>query len=204
MNFQRIMLFCLNFIKKTLQLELDNFVELDEGQLPISKQAFSKARQRISPEAFKELYLMTAETFLNEADAARFKGYRIFAIDGTELELSRSEELSVAYPPSRPLTTAPRARVSIMCDVLSDAVVHTDISNLSVDERTLAINHLNYFKATATQQNKSLFIFDRGYPSKNLIEYFEDNNLKYLMRFVFSIIKVAHRAPKSLAEGDKK
>lgn len=183
MNFKKAICFCLNFIKKSLQLELDDFVELldEEAETPITKQAFSKARQQISPKAFESLFLMTSETLLNNADAKRYKGYRIFAIDGTELELSRSKELAKEYPPSRN-TTAPRTRVSILCDVLDGSIIHADMQNISVDERTLALKHLEYFKETVDNCGNSLFIFDRGYPSKYLIEYFEKNNMKYLMR----------------------
>ena len=93
MSFKKVICFCLNFIKKSLQLELDNFVELldEETQAPITKQAFSKARQNISPKAFESLFLMTTEALINNSVAKRYKGYSIFAIDGTELELSRSK-----------------------------------------------------------------------------------------------------------------
>lgn len=190
MSFQKAICFCLNFIKKSLQLELDDFVELldEETESPITKQAFSKARQHISPKAFEELFLMTSEVLLNNDEAKKYNGYRIFAIDGTELELSRSKELAKEYPPSRN-TTAPRARVSILCEVLEGSILHASMQNLSVDERTLALQHLDYFKETVNHSENSLFIFDRGYPSKNLLEYFEKNNMNYLMRLQKSFSK---------------
>jgi hypothetical protein len=182
MNFKKMICFCLNFVKKSLQLELDNFIELldEEIEKPITKQAFSKARQKISPKAFEGLFLMTADTMLNHAEAKKYKGYRLFAVDGSEIELNPSQELGKAYPPTRN-TTAPRARISIMCDVLNESIIHADMQSLKTDERTLALRHLEHYKETAAYNN-GVFIFDRGYPSKDLLEYFENNSLKYLMR----------------------
>jgi len=198
MNFKKMIWFCLNFVRKSLQLELDGFMELsdEDEETTITKQAFSKARQHISPDAFKELFQMTSKVLLNKQDARRYKGYRIFAIDGTELELSRSKQLRAAYPPPRN-TAAPRARAGILCDVLSESIIHADIKDLSVDERTLALNHLGYYKENADNAGKGLFIFDRGYPSKDLISYFERNNLKYLMRLQKSFNKEIDETDKS-------
>ena len=180
MNFVEIMNFCLNFVKKSLSLELDNYMELTDLSLekPITKQAFSKARLHISPEAFKELFLMTSKIILDEKKIKKFKNYRIFAIDGTELILSNSKELHRVFSGRK--TTAPRARTSIMCDVLNGGIIHCEISPLQIDERKLAIKHLEYFKEHS--KCKDIVILDRGYPSKSMIEYFYKNKLNFLMR----------------------
>ena len=53
MNFKSIVLFILNFVKKSLQLELDDFFnKVKESDERITKQAFSQAMQKISPTAF--------------------------------------------------------------------------------------------------------------------------------------------------------
>ena len=179
MGFIKIICFCLNFIRKSLQLELDNYMDLidDTIENPITKQAFSKARQHISPKAFEKLFLMTSELMLLDNNMKDYKGYRIFAIDGTELLLSRSKELFLEYPPSRS-TNIPRARVSTLCDVLNECIIHADIQNMSIDERTMALKHLEYYDNCSAKNG--LFILDRGYPSRALIQAF--GNKKYIMR----------------------
>ena len=183
MGFKKIILFCLNLVKKSIQLELDSFAELldEEVENPISKQGFSKARQNISPKAFETLFLMTAKESLNNKDFHHFKGYRVLAIDGTEIELSRSNELSEKFPPSRN-TTAPRARVSILCDVLNNCIIHAEIESLAVGERAMAKKHMNFYRNNKTIKTNELIIFDRGYPSKELIRELASNNIKFLMR----------------------
>lgn len=73
MGFKGIIGMCLNFIKKSLQLEIDNYMELTDPKIekPITKQAFSKARQNISPDAFKYLFQMTVETVFEEDEIKR-------------------------------------------------------------------------------------------------------------------------------------
>ncbi len=92
----------------------------------------------------------------------------MFAVDGTELELTRYVELSKEFPPTRH-TTAPRARISVLCDVINNCLIHADIRSLAVLERTMARNHIEYYKNKKTINCRELLIFDRGYPSKELV-----------------------------------
>lgn len=90
MTFKSIMGFMLNFVKKSLQLELDDFFDGTNGtKLSVTKQAFSEARQKISPIAFVKLSDAIIQWFYKDTDFKRFKGYRLLSIDGTILEISR-------------------------------------------------------------------------------------------------------------------
>jgi len=83
MGFSKVVGLCLNFLRKTLQVEIDRFMELTDPEIekPMSKQAFSKARHKISPDAFKELFEMTSQTAFEQDAFSRYKGYRVFAIE---------------------------------------------------------------------------------------------------------------------------
>ena len=85
MGFVGIITLCLNFLRKSLQIEIDKYMELTDPELekPMTKQAFSKARHKISPEAFKELFEMTGMTVAENNGFGKYGGYRIFAIDGS-------------------------------------------------------------------------------------------------------------------------
>ena len=56
----------------------------------------------------------------------------------------------------------------------------TLIDTTEIGERDLAMEHLRYFEPY--KQAKDLIVFDRGYPSKAIIKYLDDNGFKYLMR----------------------
>lgn len=50
MTFKSILIFILNFIKRSLQIELDDFFTNTNGiNTYVTKQAFSKARKKIQP-----------------------------------------------------------------------------------------------------------------------------------------------------------
>ena len=81
----------LNMLSRTMQIELDDFFSNVLNSEPVTKQAFFKSRKNIKPEAFKELFEMTRETIFDNKKLRRFKGYRILAIDGSELILDKSK-----------------------------------------------------------------------------------------------------------------
>jgi len=57
LDFISTMLFMLNFVKKSFQIELDDYFKLiEKGGKSISKQGFSEARKKIKPEAFIKLF----------------------------------------------------------------------------------------------------------------------------------------------------
>ena len=68
-----------------------------------------------------------------------------------------------------------------MYDILNDIIYDASITPLSVDERTLAIRHIKRVLARLPNK-KMLIIFDRGYPSFELVKILEELGIKYLMR----------------------
>lgn len=147
MGFVSVMSLCLNFLRKSLQIEIDNFMELTDPELekPMSKQAFSKARHKISPDAFKELFEMTGQTAAQDDAFGRYKGYRVFAVDGTELQMPKNEEISQIFPRIRG-RFFPYARASVLCDVITGLIAHACIDTTEIGERDFALEHLRYFE----------------------------------------------------------
>lgn len=91
LTFVNLVAFILNFLSKSTQAELNQFFDFMTIKERISQQAFSKARQKISPEAFKHLFELTVKGVMEDEESVRFKGDRLFAIDSIEvhLELTR-------------------------------------------------------------------------------------------------------------------
>ena len=94
LTFPVMIVLLLNFLTRTMQIELDDLFAnvLDANTDSVTKQAFFKARKKILPDAFKELFLMTRDMVLNKNKIKRHKGYRILAIDGSELRLDKTKE----------------------------------------------------------------------------------------------------------------
>lgn len=178
MNFTKIMYCLLNFIRKTLALEVLKFNKLIGNEdFNMTKQAFSTARKQINPEAFKELMNLSVDTFLEEHDCEKYKGYRLFAIDGTTLNIPKTINNLEYYGAVKNIC---QARASILCELHSSVIIDSQLSPIKVGEGKLAKKHLKkYFEFAG---NKDLVIFDRAYASRELIEQFVSNNSKYLMR----------------------
>lgn len=98
MDFKDIILFILNFVKKILQLKLDDFFKkLHNNDTTVTKQAFLQARKKISPKAFIYLLDKVNEWFYNNTPFDKYHGYRLLAIDSTVLQLHNSGELRDTY-----------------------------------------------------------------------------------------------------------
>lgn len=196
MTFKSILTFMLNFIKKSLQLELDDFFNGINGtNLNITKQAFSAARQKISPTAFIKMSDEIIKWFYKDTDFKRFKGYRILSVDGTVLEINNTEKLrdEFGYIENQSIKVA-RARATGLYDVENDLIIASVLGRYRTSERVQAEELIN--KLDNIGFSNDLILFDRGYPSKDSISFIEDKKIKYLMRVskVFkSIVNVTNK-----------
>lgn len=193
MGFKNLMLFMLNFVKKSLQLELDNFFSnSNDGDFNVTKQAFSKARNKINPDAFITLSDGIINWFYKDTDFKRFNGFRLLAIDGTVLEISDNKETQdeFGFVENQSMKSA-RALASCIYDVENDMMVATKISKYTSSERALATDLIN--KVEELGFHNDLFLFDRGYPSREFMTFIESKNQKYLMRVSKSFLKVVNQ-----------
>ena len=179
MTFVGLITFITNFLSKSLQAELDHYFKQTGNESRISQQAFSKARQKIKPEAFKHLFEITVRGMMDDSQMTRFKGYRVFAIDGTELYLEPTKELVARYGQKKNNLNC-KAKVSMRCEVHEGIIIDSQMDAYYTILRELALKHLEAFEAY--HQKKDLIIFDRGYPSRKLIATLHDKEMKYLMR----------------------
>lgn len=179
-GFVNLVGFMLNFVKKSMQMELDLFMEMVKEQKTISKQAFSQARQKISHEAFKELFKDTADMAYTTEDMDTLKGLRILAVDGTSLALENSPELVKFFGCSGRGATSATARVSTLYDVLNECIIDAEIEKFSCGERELALRHIEKLRGMGGTNN--LIIFDRGYTSSEIISALLDAGIHFLMR----------------------
>jgi hypothetical protein len=182
MTFKSIVVFMLNFVKKSLQLELDDFFNgINDPNLSVTKQAFSEARQKISHTAFVKLSDGIIKWFYEDTDFKTFRGFRLLSIDGTILEISNTENLrnEFGYIENQSMKLA-RARAAGLYDVENDMIITAVLSKYRANERLQAEELIN--KLEDIGFSNDLILFDRGYPSKDLISFIEQKKVKYLMR----------------------
>lgn len=183
LGFGEICLVILKSTKTGLQAGIQTFVDSIRSDVDsYSKAAFSKARQRISPDAFKEIFQLTVAEFYESAEYKTYRGYRVCAIDGSELNLPNTDELLGVYG-SQPYgqgTTQVQSRVSCLYDVLNHVVIDAEMYPCRSDERKNALAHLSYLDNIRTE--KELLLMDRGYPSEELLLQLEHYSFKYVIR----------------------
>lgn len=197
MGFTKLIAFILNLTRKSLQLELDEFMAvLQDSDISITKQSFSEARLKISPDAFKILFQEIVKGFYTATDITTYRGYRLLAIDGTTLELPNTEELRIEFgSATNKFDQIARARVSGLYDVENNIMVDAIIDRYNSDEKRLAYRHIEALLEYGLKND--LILLDRGYPSKELIAKLYKAKINFLMRVSDYFIKEVRQAKKA-------
>ena len=178
MGFVNIVIFLLNIVKKSVQVELDKYMEIEGSQNRVSQQAFSKARQHIKPEAFKEILEISQQKTLDSGEIKRYKGYRLFGIDASLINLEFTKELTEYFGVIK--NKSCKARASILCELNDGIIMDAHLEKFSVGERQLALKHISKFNEI--KDKKDVIIFDRGYISRELIFEMEQKGINYVIR----------------------
>jgi hypothetical protein len=171
----------MNLVKTSTQTALERFFELiGSPATHMSQQSFSEARQKLLPEACRELFLNTVQcVYANPVD--RWHGMVVVAIDGSKIQLPDDKRLLGIFGGTGCGTDSPTAQASTAYDMYNDIIVDAEIEPLSVGEHELASRHIDRI-AAASDIGKVLLIFDRGYSSSQLMEKVEEKGLKFLVR----------------------
>jgi len=170
--------------KTTLQRELDSFYkeinEADFSVRTVTKSAFSQARAKINPLAFKHLSRIALRTFYEDAPAKKWKNMRVLACDGTKLMLPRhktiAQEFGVQYVGPNAGVARHMALASILYDTENLVPIDSQIASYECGERYLLKKHLNY------RQKGDLLLLDRGYPAQWLFFLLYAKELDFCIR----------------------
>jgi hypothetical protein len=183
MPFKKLMWFMLGMVKESSQNALERFFPKLKEATHMSQQAFSEARQKIKWEAFEELFHASVRGSYKEI-IKDLRGFILMAIDASHIALPRDAGLKAYYGACGNALTAAAARASVLYDLENDIIADAHIEPLTVDERSLAKNNLEALAGLEQGfgKRKALVIFDRGYPSKDFINYLQEKDIKYVMR----------------------
>lgn len=197
-SFKSICLFLISTIQSSLQRELDRFFKNYNGKKVserfVSQSAFSQARLKIKPEAFKELSDESINYFYSNYPFKTWNGFRLIAIDGSEVLLPKNEETINAYgeyTTNFMNGTVVLARLSKAYDVLNNISIDAKLVNTKIGEHPLAKQHLDYLG------EGDLILYDRGYPSYDLFKNDLDKDCQFCSRVAVSNWSVAKRMAES-------
>ena len=161
----KLVLLLINF-KSSIQRELDSFFkELNNEGFNIrtlTKSAFTKARAKLNPWAFKRLGEIAVEVFYNQAPYHTWHGKRLLGIDGTRLKLPNHPSVIAEFGQHQmgPKADSPCSMAigSVLYDCLNLVAIDSQLSSYETGERDLLLQHLAYVK------EGDLLLLDRGYP----------------------------------------
>jgi len=195
MPFCDIIYFILGSSNKSVQAELDEFFD-KKGCEGVSRQAFSKSRENIKPEAFIHLNDLLINKFEKEdGEIATYRGYRLFSADGTIIDLPNNEKLRSEFGVSTNGSDKSYAKgLAITAfDVLNKLTIFAHLYRYDDSEKFRIIDIVDGF---ANLYPKVIFLLDRGYPSFKLFSKLESNNQKFVIRVSSCALKEINIADK--------
>lgn len=187
LNLKQLICYLFYTSHASMNLNLANIIDdIPEINFPvISKQAVSKARMAVYPELFRTLFQCSVQK-LYHSDYLRktWHGYHVFAIDGAKIQVPKTKD-NIEYfglcSNRHHSREDAMACISTLYDVLEDFIVDGVIQKYHKSERSAARTHLSNLEALELTQ-KSVVLFDRGYPSFDFYKHFEEKQYFYLMR----------------------
>ena len=158
----------------------------------ISSQAIGKQRMFINPNVFMDMY----ECFIDQlygkfSGFSKFKGYLICACDGSIVDLPNVTLTRNEFPlgdENLLKENRIRARVSCFLDVHSKHILTVKIVETIINEVDLAIEHLENLNKRFDIK-KLITIYDRGYPSIELMVKTIDLDSKFLIRLPKNVFR---------------
>jgi len=174
--FVSLVCFMLSGIKRSIQKELTTFIQAHTSSKNMTKSAFCQQRVKLKPEAFVELNQVLIGEFYTDNGYATHYGRRLLCIDGSTLELPRSQEIIDTFGVNNEENMIPMSRISTMYDPLNNLVIDGKIEANTCDEYTLAVMLLENVKAG------DLIVLDRGYGARWLFYLLQQKKVDYIVR----------------------
>lgn len=180
--------------KKTKFNEVNRFLRNETGDysMKITGSGVCDRMQYIDPKVYIDMNDgVVMEMYNNLEEMETFKGFHVFAIDGSFVELpdhpQTREEMEI--PPDTQLKSyVARAKISCMVDAKMDFVVSSKIENQFVDEITLALWHLDDIK-NKINLNNAITCYDRFYNATEIMLKTESLDSYYLIRGKYHVFK---------------
>ena len=183
LTFRNIVLFILQANKKTLLIALENFFKNFESNITCTGSAFTQQRLKLHPAFFyywNQVFCESVYKYYGNK-VKRWKGYRVFACDGSSISLVNRPLLENYFGGQSNSEAAFVLAKTFYCfDTLNDVVIHSDIKPYRYGEFQMACDFINSGKL----QSDMLLVFDRHYSAYNIASLFKFNeqDVKFLIR----------------------
>ena len=143
---------------------------------PVSAPSFCNARPKITSDLLRRmLHELTQSSSAALGSCQRWLGRRVFAVDGTKINLQRSPDLARKF--GVPVSGyCPQVLVSVLLDVCAKAPVDLEISPFASSEREQLLSML------PSLAEGEVLVLDRGYPSHEVLHALTTRKIDFLIR----------------------
>ena len=143
---------------------------------PVSAPSFCAARHKLGPDLLRHmLHEIAATSHETTFKSQRWHGRRVFAIDGTKINLQRGPELERAFGVPHDCY-CPQVLVSVLLDVCAKAPVDVEIAPFASSERDHVLGML------PSLGRGDVLVLDRGYPSHEVFQALAEEGIDFLVR----------------------
>jgi len=148
-------------------------IELPGARAPTAA-SFCNARKKLRPQALRSV-LRTLAGGLLAREAPRWRGLRVFAIDGSRFSVRRSAALWQSCGAPRGGGT-PQVQITTLFELFGEVPLDVDVGPFGGSERVQAGSHLDCLRPG------DLLVLDRGYPSFALLRDLIARGLHFAVR----------------------
>ncbi len=161
LHLDRVVWLSISLLKSTLCVELDQFFSwLDCKETSPTKSALVQARQKLLPRFFKDMFELSVSLFYQCFKVKRWKGFRLWASDGTGLRLPEQECLGVEFGRAFNQHAAVVSTRLLACyDLLNQLITTVTFHTNQVSEVVVAM------RSIAQLPSDVLMVYDRGFAS---------------------------------------
>ncbi len=180
--FDRLVLLLINMLKRSSSIEIHDFFEvIGHGAVACTKSAFCQQRMKL-----KDLFFDCWNTVLSHSyykhfseNTARWRGFRVFAVDGSTAYLVNKPDVSAHFGVQSNQVSAPAmGRVMAAYDVLNGITVLNGLFPVSMGEQRIANHWVSYYEPDM------LMLYDRGFASFAgiYLHLHKEQEQKFIMR----------------------
>lgn len=169
----------------SLSKELYEFFDKDPEKIT-SSSAFVQQRDKLTDNLFYDIF-MTFNQSMIDSDSKKYKGYRLLAVDGSDINIAYDETADTYIKPAIKVKqdgTSGKGFNQYHLNALYDLLNHVYLdATITPRPTTSERNELITLLQQSNSFEKQLFICDRGYPSWNIFTHFKyKDNADYLIR----------------------
>lgn len=158
---ERVVWLNITLLKTTLSVELDQFFAwLGTDEFSVTKSALVQARQKLLPRFFSDFFQFSAAAFFQYFKIRRWKGFRLWATDGSGFRLPDEHELGETFGwHGNQHNLVPSARMLVCFDLLNCIVTALQFHSRNTAEIVVAMRSVHHIPKDV------LMVYDRGYAS---------------------------------------